>query len=386
MIRHTNFHRTANAIKIASFVTGAFLVNAANAAPIAAPTPKPKPKAVATPKPTPKPAATPKPVTPSSTAPVTAPVAAAASTPVAASSVSAAEAVAMVNGEAILKKDVERLLKVAIARSKNLQGDSDEAKKKVADARQQIVTDRIDLALWTQEAKRRKVMPAKADIDKTVAQNKTAFRDNASWVKFLNGRSEADYRRTVSQEMAVTELFTRLTADIKVSDEDIKTYYDANRDKFKAPEMVRVHHIFFISPNSASATEQERVLNQANEVLKRAQAPNANFEALARENSQADDVMDDSGGLPLFWRDRIPLPKEFQDAAFAAETGQIVGPVKTEMGLHIIKIDEKVPSGPAPLTNSLKNDIRFALTTQKNDALLKTTLNDLKTKADIVIK
>lgn len=287
------------------------------------------------------------------------------------------------NNEKIFKSDIDRLLKVARTSDKSLQGDSVEARKKLEDVRQQLIASRIDLILWMQEAKRRKIVPAQGDVDQFVAQNKSQFRTNAQWVEFLNGRSEADYRKTIAQEMAIAELFARLTADVNVTDEEVRAYYDANKDKFQVPEMVRVHHIFFILPKNADQTEKSRVLAQANDVLKKAQAPGANFEALAREYSQANDVMKDSGGLPLFWRDGTPLPKEFQDAAFGGKAGQVVGPVQTGMGLHIIKIDEKIPSGPAPLSVDIRRDIRLALKTQKNDTLLNNFLADLNMKADI---
>ena len=365
------------------------------AAPTAAPTAAPKPSPKPTPKATPKPTATPKPKsspTPKPTlspTPVVAPSAAAPSaTPVATSSTptsgaASAAVVATVNKEKVLKRDVDRLIEVARLSDKTLQGNSEAAKTKVSLLRQQIIDDRIDVLLWTQEATRRKIVPAKTDLDKIVAQNRSAFRSQERWLEFLNGRSEAEYKKTIGQEMAIIELFARLTADVKVSEDEIQTYYNANKDQFKAPEMVRVHHIFLVLPKSAEAAEQSRVLAQAGEVMKKAQATGANFEALAREYSQANDVMEDSGGLPLFWRGGTRLPKEFVDASFAGQVGQVVGPVRTDMGVHIIKIDEKVPSGPTPLSVDIKRDIRLAMKTRKNDELLKSLLSELRKKADI---
>ena len=77
---------------------------------------------------------------------------------------------------------------------------------------------------------------------------------------------------------------------------------------------------------------------KAAEIFQKASA--ANFADLAKENSTDLSNKDKGGDLGYFGRDRMVKP--FEDAVFGAKTGQIVGPVETEFGFHVIyKIDER---------------------------------------------
>lgn len=68
------------------------------------------------------------------------------------------------------------------------------------------------------------------------------------------------------------------------------------------------------------------------------------------------------GDLGEFGRGQ--MVKEFEDAAFAAEVGHVVGPVKTQFGYHLIKVEDKKEAGESSL-EEVKDQIRVELS-QKN--------------------
>lgn len=80
-----------------------------------------------------------------------------------------------------------------------------------------------------------------------------------------------------------------------------------------------------------------KTIEQANELLYDIKNGGQSFEALAKQYSECP-----SGkkGGELGWFGRNQMVKEFENACFNAEKGDIIGPVKTQFGFHIIKIND----------------------------------------------
>ena len=105
-----------------------------------------------------------------------------------------------------------------------------------------------------------------------------------------------------------------------------KKFYEKNKNRYST-DMVHAQHILV-------ATEE-----QAREMLKKAKAPGADFQELAEKNSKDPSAKNNRGDLGFFGRDRM-VP-EFTEPAFKASEGEIIGPVKTGYGYHVIKIIKK---------------------------------------------
>ena len=58
-------------------------------------------------------------------------------------------------------------------------------------------------------------------------------------------------------------------------------------------------------------------------------------------------------------------PSKFEEACKTAKIGKIVGPVKTQFGYHIIRVDERIPTSGTKPFEDVKEDIRNQLLTQK---------------------
>lgn len=123
---------------------------------------------------------------------------------------------------------------------------------------------------------------------------------------------------------------------IKVSDEEIKNYYINHKEDYKVVEKRKINYVVF-STNPSSADSQ-KVIQLAKDIKAEIEA-GEDFAELADEFSEDPSVKNNHGDLGFFERDR--MVKEFSDAAFSANPGEIIGPVKTNFGVHIIKIHEK---------------------------------------------
>lgn len=129
--------------------------------------------------------------------------------------------------------------------------------------------------------------------------------------------------------------------DVAVTDKEIEQYYKDNRDDFKVDEKRTVNYIFVSTTPTAQDTA--RVHEDAEYILEQL-GNGEDFTALAKGYSQDPSVETNNGDLGFF--DRNTMVKEFSDAAFAAEVGDVVGPIKTQFGLHIIQVyDKRVEEG-----------------------------------------
>lgn len=97
-------------------------------------------------------------------------------------------------------------------------------------------------------------------------------------------------------------------------------------------EFVRASHILL---NAVQGPDSTKIIEKARNLLRQARS-GADFATLARENSQ--DYGSAMQGGDLGWTSRERWVKPFADAAFNAQVGEIVGPVRTQFGWHIIKV------------------------------------------------
>lgn len=116
-----------------------------------------------------------------------------------------------------------------------------------------------------------------------------------------------------------------------------RTVYNANLNRFQAPEQVRVRHLLIRKETEGGQAKAEALLKE----LK----AGADFEAFAKAQSEDKGSGARGGDLGLFARGRMVKP--FEDVAFALQTpGQLSDVVETQFGFHIIQLVEKKAAGP----------------------------------------
>jgi parvulin-like peptidyl-prolyl isomerase len=297
----------------------------------------------------------------------------------------AASFAAEVNGDKILSADLNRMVAAIKTQNPEFATNTAAANKALAQVKEQILDELITTRLLAQEAKRRKVAVDAKTVDAAVANIKTGngFKTDAEFKAALqkDGKTPEDLRRAISDELAIRELSTLLTADVTVSNDDIAAFYRSNLKEFTVPEGVKARHILLAINPSAPAEEKERVRKRAADLIKQLNNK-ADFAALAKTNSDDQTNKDRGGDLGAFPRGQ--MIKSFEDAAFGAAVGKIVGPVETDFGIHIIRVDEKIPSRVLPLADAQKNpELRAYLLKQKVQKRLDETIVKLKGSAKI---
>jgi peptidyl-prolyl cis-trans isomerase C len=144
----------------------------------------------------------------------------------------------------------------------------------------------------------------------------------------LENDDEYKEQLEVMKKEMLTQLGIKKVLDtVKISDEEVKAYYDANKSLFKSQGSVSAKHILVASEDKALDVKKEIEAGKT-------------FEAAAKEYSSCPSK-EQGGNLGKFTRGQM-VP-EFEEAAFTQEIGVVGEPVKTQFGYHLIKVEEKTP-------------------------------------------
>ncbi len=157
---------------------------------------------------------------------------------------------------------------------------------------------------------------------------------------------------------------------VAVGDDEIRAYYEENREQFTQEERVRARHILLRveDPAEAGAVEARLV-----EIRSRIEA-GEDFATLAGELS--DDPSSKVRGGDLGFFGRGAMVGEFEDAAFGGAPGQLVGPIRTNFGFHLIEVLEKQPGGSRSLEEA-REEIRSGLVDERAAELAETRAREL---------
>lgn len=121
--------------------------------------------------------------------------------------------------------------------------------------------------------------------------------------------------------------------NIEVLDEEIQNYYKKNKEDYTEPEKRKLQYVKFEFKPSKDDTlgiqqDMQDILSQLQE--------GEDFSELAKTYSQDPGSASKGGDLGYFSRGSMTKP--FEEAAFNARIGEVVGPVKTNFGIHLIKV------------------------------------------------
>jgi len=156
-----------------------------------------------------------------------------------------------------------------------------------------------------------------------------------------------------------------------VTEDEIRSYFDENRERLGQPEQVRARHILV-------ETEE-----QAKELKERLEA-GEDFAALAKEHSI--DRGSAARGGDLGWFGRGVMVEPFEKAAFSLKPGEVSDPVQTDFGYHLILVEERREAREAVLDEETRSAIEDQLRAEKLSQRIPEWLNELRSNADVEIR
>ena len=163
---------------------------------------------------------------------------------------------------------------------------------------------------------------------------------------------------------------TAIAATVTVTDRALEEYFNEQRERFETAEERRARHILVtVEGDDTAAAEAEAAAIRA-----RVDA-GEDFAALATELS--DDPGTRAQGGDLGWIARDQLAGPFEDALFALSAGEVAGPVQTDFGYHVIKLDE-VRAGAAPTLAEVRDELAAEYQTREAEDLFYEQANRLE--------
>ena len=221
--------------------------------------------------------------------------------------------------------------------------------------------------LWIEkEADAQGVSVSDADVRRQLAQTKRqSFRDEAAYQRFLkqSGMTEAD----VLERVRIQALAAALTRKIQssaapVTAAQIQSYYNRNRTQFALPERRDVQLIL------------TRTKAQA-ETARRAVQGGTSWAAAAKQYST--DAASKATGGELKGVSEGQQDRAFDQAAFRARKGVVVGPVKGQFGYYVIRVTSITPAQQTPLSQA-RAQIRALLQNQGTQTKMSTFIRDFQ--------
>ena len=154
-----------------------------------------------------------------------------------------------------------------------------------------------------------------------------------------------------------------LMGQITVDPAEVKKQYDDNVKQYTKVEERQASHILVAVKPDATEADKAAAKQKAEALAASARKTPAKFAELAKQNSQDPGSAGQGGDLGSFARDGS-MVKPFEDAVFSGKQGDIVGPVQTDFGWHIIRITGVKP-GKTQSLDEAKPQIEQDLKRQK---------------------
>jgi len=198
--------------------------------------------------------------------------------------------------------------------------------------RQQYLEKHASELVLLKEAARRNVTVESAEVDAALAEILGEGGEN-EFVRPITARgvdAERLLLQIVRDDLTIQRLTEAMLAEIVVPAGDVFTLHHDIKEELATPATVCVRHIQSDTAESARAVRAR--LDEG-----------ADFVTLAAERSTDKASADSGGDLGCFEKGRSIVRSEFEEAAFAARTGDTVGPVKSERGYHVIYVYKHTP-------------------------------------------
>ncbi|MBD3796851.1 MAG: peptidylprolyl isomerase [Campylobacterales bacterium] len=262
-----------------------------------------------------------------------------------AGTIASAQTLVTVNGKAITQEDVDsELMRATQGRFNQV------PPEKQAQFREQVLQQLIGKELIFEDAKKNGILKSK-DYKEEYAK----------------------LEQRMKEELAIQVWQKQLLDGIKVSDADLKKYYDQNKEEFNEPQSVHARHIL---------VEKEDTAKSIIAGMKSLSGDKLKEKFIEEAKAKSTGPSGPKGGDLGYFTEGQMVP-EFNDKVFSMKTGTItMEPVKTQFGYHVIYLEDKKPAMTRKY-DEVKAFIEQRLKMEKFKTAMKDKMDALQKKAVI---
>ncbi|MCF8032668.1 MAG: peptidyl-prolyl cis-trans isomerase [Desulfarculaceae bacterium] len=188
-----------------------------------------------------------------------------------------------------------------------------------------------------------------------------AFEHNLA----IHGISRHDWRAELERQMLMEKALRMiLMPQARVDTQEVRDYYQRNRERFHRPEQILALHALLPSRELA-----QKLVNQ----VKAGQDMSAAAEAMGAPLAE--------GGRPA-WLSRGHMPLALEKKVFALKPGQLAGPLPSTYGFHVVLVQAKRPAQRLSLAQAAP-EIQQSLAARRREKLAVEYLERLRSKAQV---
>lgn len=253
------------------------------------------------------------------------------------------------------------------------------SREKIAELKQEALGKLIERAYMIQYALSEELSVDSEDIDAIFKPVREKFSSREDFQKALGEESIAEFRASIYRKLlAEKALEVAVEQKVSIDQEEIRDYYEENRDRFKRPRQFRASHILIKVDPSGTAEEKAQRLEFAQELVSKARA-GEDFYNLAYYNS--DDRTKFVGGDMGYFHKGQMIP-EIEEVLLEMEVDEISDPIETIYGFSIIKLVEDNP--PKQMSyQEIRPRLIESERKEQFEAIRKAWLDSLRDKYDV---
>ena len=256
-----------------------------------------------------------------------------------------AGAAASVGDQQVPTAQLARLVQAqANGPSSQMQGlTGDQRTQAINQLQDQVLTTLVRIQLMEYAAKQAGIEVTKDEVDQRWQQEADLQQNGEEGLRKVIGDlglTEDEARAQLRAAIIQQKLQDKVTQDIQVSEDELRQAYEQRKDQYQT---VTASHILVDSEDLANEIKQK--LDNG-----------ADFAALAKQYSQDPGSAQQGGSLGT--QPKGTFVPEFEQAIWSAKPGEIVGPVQTQYGWHIIKVESFQTKTFSDVRDSLEQELK----------------------------